>query len=229
MNKISLYVLLILIYLGISKSFSPSEKKTLYLANEKYYASLFRGAPISVVLKEYFSAGFLIKTYYHRYIIIHAFKSPEEIVIRTSKEFWEQNLRNKGMSLFRRGEREFKTSSIPMPPGSLFIGDPAYGTWDITKYGAKVWKFHRTYKNFPTLFGWGEFRPTLDFYQRMKIFQSDSKPYYGPESEFGTDGSITDLEEEQELEDEHNLKEESIVDTLKSYFRIPKWEQKLDE
>lgn len=221
MNKISIFVLLILIYLGISKSFSPSEKKTPFLANEKVFNNYFSGAPISVILLDSFSSGFLIKTYHHRYKIVHAFRIPEEIVVRTSKKFWKQNLKNHGMSLFRRQERTLKTSSVPMPPGSLFIGDPAYGTWEITDYGSKEWRFHRTYKSFPDIFGWKDFRPSLDFYQKVRIFQSNERAYYGPNNEFGNlNSKDTEIKILAKVTDMLPQLKELVV----SYFTLPEWD-----
>lgn len=223
MNKISIFVLLILVYLGISKSFSPSEKRTAYLSNELVFNNYFTGEPVSVILLDSLSSGFLIKTYHHKYKIVHAFKIPEIITVRTSKKFWNENLENHGMSLFRRKERTLETSTVIMPPGALFLGDPAYGTWELTNYGSKVWKFHRTYKNFPQIFGWGEFKPDLDFYQRMKIYQSNEKPFYGPKNEFGTQGT-TRIKKKIKIQKQRVLPKVSTI--LKEYFQIPSWDEK---
>lgn len=226
MNKISLYILLILIFLGISKSFSPSEKRTIHLENEKVYVNIFKESPTTMILLESFSVGFIIKTYYQRYKIVHAFKSPEEIIIRTSRKFWEKNLKNHGMSLFRRDERNIAYTT-PMPPGAIFIGDPAYGTWELTDYGAKAWVFHRTYKSFPTLFSWGRFVPTQEFYQKMKLYENDRKPFYGLQNEFGTNGTISKDFLEYNFEDDKVTI--SFRDLLKSYFSLPSWEKKNNE
>lgn len=226
MNKFSFYILLILIFLGISKSFSPSEKRTIHLENEKVYVNIFHESPMTLILLESFSVGFIIKTYYQRYKIVHAFKTPEQIILRTSKSFWEKNLKNHGMSLFSRDERN-NTFTTPMPPGAIFIGDPAYGTWELTDYGAKAWVFHRTYKNFPTLLGWGDFDPTQDFYQKMKLYESDRKAFYGLNDEFGTNGTISkNFLEYHFEEDKINI---SVKDLVRSYFSVPDWENKTNE
>jgi len=224
MNKISLYVLLILVYLGISKSFSPSEKKTPYLVNEKVFTNYFKGDPLSVILVDSFSTGLMIKTYHHKYKLVYAFTLPEEIIIRTSREFWQANLNNHGNSLFRRNERANINSTIPMPPGSLYIGNPAYGTWEPTDYGSKVWTFHRAYQNFPKIFGWDEFRPNLDFYQRMKIYQSNEKPYYGPNNEFGTHGLIRRERKDYKRKKKINLP--TLKSTIQKYIWVPQWIKK---
>lgn len=224
MNKISLYVLLILVYLGISKSFSPSEKKTPFLVNEKVFTNYFKGDPLSIILLDSFSTGLMIKTYHHRYKLVYAFAQPEEIIVRTSRQFWQKNLGNHGNSLFRRNERAGVVSTIPMPPGALYIGDPSYGTWVPTDYGSKIWKFHRAYKNFPQIFGWDEFRPDLDFFQRMKIYQNNEKPYYGPNNEFGTNGLIR--RERQNNKEEKKIILPTLKNSIKKYLWFPKWNSK---
>ncbi len=67
MNKISLYILLILIFLAMSKSFSPSSQGAPFVVDERVYSNFFQGAPLSVVLVDSFTTGFLIKTYFHKY------------------------------------------------------------------------------------------------------------------------------------------------------------------
>ncbi|WP_040314766.1 hypothetical protein [Bacteriovorax sp. BAL6_X] len=222
MNKFSLYVLLILLYLGISKSFSPSEKKTIFVPNANAYANIFKGSPISVILERDFSTGALIKTYHHRYQIIHAFKAPQRINVRISREFFLENQANIGMSLFRRYENDV-SSTVPMPPGSIYIGSPAYGTWRTSDSGQKVWRFHRTYKNFPQLFHWGDFTPTYEFYRRMIVLEKANSPFYGLNNEFGTKGSVTSTHYVFKKKSENKT---TINDILKKYTSLPKWEQK---
>lgn len=244
MNKISLYVLLILIFLGLSKSFSPSEQRTPYLANEQVYSDFFFGAPLSIILVDSFKTGFLIKTYFHRYKIVHGFKIPEEIVVRTSKKFWDKNLPNKGLSLFRRkevlfeepGKKEAKQkyvseleqgheeSTVPMPPGILYVGDHAYGRWRLIDSGEKVWTFHRAYRHFPKIFKWGGFRPTQDFQKTAEVYTTQDRPFYGLNNEFGTNGEITKEEFKDTLNtDEHKIE---FIKHILSLFSIPPWENK---
>jgi hypothetical protein len=191
MNKFSIYILLILIFLGISRSFSPSAQGTKYIINEKVYSNFFEGAPLSLILLDSFQTGFLIKTYYQKYKVVHAFKRPSVVIVRTSYDFWEKNKPNRGMSLFRRNERNNIENNIVLPPGSLYIGDLGFGHWEWGDSGEKFWIFHRAYRHFPKMFGWGEYVPTQDFYKLMKSSLSEEKPFYGIGNEFGTDGPIT--------------------------------------
>ncbi|MCK5073575.1 MAG: hypothetical protein KAQ98_09135 [Bacteriovoracaceae bacterium] len=191
MNRISTYIFLTVVYLVLSMSFSHSEKRTFFIRNEKVFSNYFKGTPITVILVDAFRTGFLIKTYYHKYKIIHGFKVPEDKIVRISKEFWKKNLKNLGMSLFRRSEKGHLENVIPMPPGLLYLGDHFYGRWKYINSGEKIWVFHRGYKHFPDVFGWGDFVPNFKFFKKSKIAIENEKSFYGLHDEFGTNGNIT--------------------------------------
>lgn len=214
MNKISLYFLLILIYLGLSKSFAPSEQGTPYIANEHALQHSFPDAPVSVILTDSFKTGFIIHTYFQRYKVIHVFKPAEDIYVRTSEKFWTKHLDHVGMSILRRGEKNSNPNSTPLPPGFLFIGDPAYGSWEYHDSGQKVWQFHNAYKGFPQLLGWGDFLVTEEFYQNGLLYLKNNRPYFGPNNEFGAKGKIT-----QQVYDWTPPSERSFQDTLLEFWR----------
>jgi hypothetical protein len=190
-NKISLYIVLIFLFLILSKNFSPSVQRSDYVENSAAFSEMFIGSFISVVLLRSFQRGFLIKTYYQQYNIIHGFKGPEMVTVRTSQRFWNDSIKNTGMSIFRRQEVGTLESTTPMPPGTLYIGDPAYGRFKRDNSGGKRWFFHRAYRHFPTLFYWGTFRPSYEFFKKMKIFQESQRPFYGLNGEFGNTGAVT--------------------------------------
>jgi len=220
MNKFSLYLILILIYLGLSKSFSPSENKITYIKNEKVFSNFFPTPPVSIILIDHFQTGFLIKTYFQKYRIIHGFKEPYEMVVRTSRQFWKKNYDNLGMSIFRKSEDDGRIQYSPMPPGSLFIGNPAYGTWEY-KEGIKTWAFHKTYRGFIKLFGWNGFTPNYDFYETIKIHESHQNSFYGHNNEFGSNGSITKSNFNFTSVKNTGTKETKIRDYFSSMFSLP--------
>ena len=191
MNKISLYIFLILIFLGLSKSFSPSIQGVLYINDERDFPNYFHEQPISILLLDSFETGFLIRTYFQKYQIVHGFKPPEQILVKTSKEYWLKSNKYIGMSLFRRNEVDGKESLIPMPPGVLFAGDPSFGYWFNEDSGRKIWKFHNAYKHFPKILFWENFKFSREFHKKAYIFESNSKPFFGLKNEFGTEGHIT--------------------------------------
>ncbi|ATH08961.1 hypothetical protein BIY24_13690 [Halobacteriovorax marinus] len=223
MNKISIYILLTLIYLGLSKSFSPSEKRAPHVPNEKIFPSFFFGAPISIILLDSFQTGFLIKTYFQKYKIVHGFKHPETIIVRTSYSFWEKNKGNIGMSIFRRGEKKNTQSDIPMPPGILYVGDPAYGHWEMLNSGEKGWVFHRAYRHFPAIFNWGTFTPTERFYNTAVAFEEHDKTYYGDNNEFGTNGKLSEEKNQLEKEKDEEVRKTDFRERIDRLFHIPSW------
>ena len=94
MNKISIYLLLILTYLGVSKSFSPSKDETLYIPNEHALPSIFKGSPTTVILTDIMEVGLIMKTYIQKYLVIKRFEEPRYITVRTNNEYWEKNIRH---------------------------------------------------------------------------------------------------------------------------------------
>jgi len=193
MYKFFLYTILVIIYLGLAKALSPSELGVQYLQNEKGFHKITPGHNATFILIDTHVTGFLIKTYYQKYRVISGYDNVEEIIVRTSKEFAKRNRHNIGLSLYRENNTEGpqKEEFTPQPPGGLFIGNREYGYWRDTKDGRTIWRFYKTFKNFPKYLGWGKFRPTQEFLQMMKMKASNNEPFYGLNNEFGTEGAVT--------------------------------------
>ena len=223
MNRFSIYALLVLVYLGMSKSFAPAEKITPYIKNQYDLSKYIKNAPVSAILIDYFKAGFIIKTYFHRYKIVHGFTQPETITMRISKNYYQDNILNLGMSLFNRKERLNEETFIPSPPGMLYVDDSFYGKWTYENSGNQIWDFHRGYKHFPELFGWGTFRPTKEFLTQLKINLASEKPVYGTNEEFGLNGTISKEFYKHNQRKIQNI--EKIKYHLKNFLSIP-WQKK---
>lgn len=224
MNRFSLYILLIMLYLGLSKSLAPSEQKADFVQNEQVFASYFQGYPITVLLTDIIEAGFLIKTYYLKMRVINPFESyTEDVVVRTNSEFWEKNKDYIGMTIFRRKDENGPDSTLPMPPGAQFIGDPAYGSWEYEDSGRKVWIFHKAYRRLYSEFFWGDYRPDYDFYSELQSFVKNNAIYFGKNKEFGSDGSVTTenlILKQRRVEQE--ISTTRFVDFIKKYWKFPK-------
>lgn len=190
MNKFILYGILILIYLGLSKSFSPSEYGIGYVNNNDTLKTFVNGSPVSIILTDIHQTGFLIKTHYHKYKIVYGFQSYEELIVRTSKLFSDQQKNYLGMSVFRR-DREGFESTTPLPPGSVFIGDTNLGKWVKHPSGEKRWKFFGAYKNLNTYLGWDQFSPSMKLKNRIQMFMEQDKPFFGDNEEFGLNGTMS--------------------------------------
>jgi hypothetical protein len=191
MGKISIYVLLCLIYVGFSKSVISIHENIPFLKSEKIFDSFFQNAPISVVLIKTFKKGFFLKSYFLKIRVVHGYFPSEDLIIQTSEDFYNKNLYNLGMAIYQRKTLESPGRSIPQPGGSIFIGDLTFGSWKIDHSGDRVWEFHRAFRFFPEILGWGDYRPSLEFYQKLKINETFNRPFYGLTGEFGTSGHIT--------------------------------------
>ena len=168
MNRFVLYFLLTLLYLSLAKSLSPGEYGVSYINSKEALKSVIPGAPLSAILVDRHATGFIIKTYYHKYRIVYGFQTYDEIVVRTSQSLDTEFEPYLGMSIFRRYKDEAKESFIPLPPGSVFVGDKSFGAWKKNKSGEKVWKFFRTYRQIPNYLKWDTFKPTHAIYQTIQ-------------------------------------------------------------
>ena len=189
MYKFFLYSMLIIIYLGLEKALSPSEIGVHYLQNERGFSKLIKGQLSTVILVDTHATGFLIKTYYQKYRVITGYDTVEELIVRTSKEFAKKNLKNIGLSLYRKTDE--KEEFLPVPPGSLYIGNREFGEWKENKKGQIKWSFSRSFKNFPRYLGWGKFRPDENFYEQLRSSVALNQPFYGLHNEFGPEGKVT--------------------------------------
>jgi hypothetical protein len=216
MYKFFLYSMLIIIYLGLAKALSPSEIGVHYLQNERGFSKLIKGPISTVILVDTHATGFLIKTYYQKFRIISGYDSVEELIVRTSKEFARKNLPHIGLSIYRinDGKEEF----VPIPPGSLYLGNHEFGEWKNTKSGEAKWRFNKSFKNFPRYLGWGNFRPSEKFYQEMKTHVALNKSYYGTKNEFGPNGKITQENFPQFFKEER-MKKVELKTLLIQYFK----------
>jgi hypothetical protein len=216
MYKFFLYTILIILYLGLAKALSPSEHGVQYLQNERGFSSLIKGNQSTVILMDTHATGFLIKTYYQKFRVISGYDSVEELIVRTSKEFAKKNLNHIGLSLYRKSDQS--EEFLPLPPGSLYLGNREFGDWKTNKKGATYWKFNKVFKNFPKYLGWGKFRPDIEFYQQMRSSVSLNKPFYGTHNEFGPNGKVT-RESFPHFFREERMKKVDMKTLLIEYFK----------
>lgn len=189
MYKFFLYFILVISYLGLAKALSPSEIGVQYLQNERGFKKLVSQNETTMILVDTHATGFLIKTYYQKYRLISGYDTVEELIVRTNKEFAKKNLKNIGLALYRK--HKDKEEFLPLPPGSMYLGNNEYGYWHTKKNGKTTWRFNKAFKNFPKYLGWGKFRPDQEFYDSLRSHVSMNSPFYGMDGEFGINGKIT--------------------------------------
>lgn len=192
MNRVITYFFLLLLYLTLSKSLSPSDLSLNYINDQSNLDTLIVGSPVSAILADIHSTGFIIKTYYLKLKVIYPLRAYEEIILRTSRAFKEKMTPFIGLSIYERNTTEDEEQSYtPLPPGSVFIGNLKLGRWRQHNSGDRLWRFFRVYRHLPKILGWGDFRPNYSFYSKIKIYKKQQKPFFGLNNEFGIDGKIT--------------------------------------
>ena len=216
MYKIFLYTILMITYLGLAKALSPSEHGVQYLQNERAFPKIIKCNQSTAILIDTHATGFLIKTYYQKYRVISGYDNVEELIVRTSKEFAKKNMKHIGLALFARSDSV--EEYLPLPPGSLYLGNREFGDWKTNKKGKTFWKFSKSFKNYPKYLGWGKFRPDPDFFQQMRSSTSLQQPYYGPNHEFGPTGKITQTSFPQFFREER-MKRVEMKTLLIEYFK----------
>jgi hypothetical protein len=209
MNKIAIYLLLLFSYIGLYKSFSPNETAITSIAAIGEIDEYITSTPATVILENVHSTGSLIKTYYLKMKVVYPFYTPQEIVVRTTKEFARKNIEYIGMSIYRketvkvekskyskyskRKDEEKEVSyTTPVVPGLVYLNKSSFGWWK-RKNKKLTWRFYRTYRDLPTELGWGKFRPTKDFYLIARDSFNNKEIFWGLENEFGPKGKITQL------------------------------------
>ena len=214
----SLYILVIFSFLGLSKSFSLHEKKNSFVKNKQSLSRLLKGKPLSVISVDSFKTGLMIKSYYLKVIVIfpsHRYllrSYVETRIIRVSKQYYGENIGHIGMSIFRRSDKKnVGESSIPMPPGSLYIGDTSYGKWVEHASGKKIWTFHKDYEHFPEWFRWDDFRPDVEFFRVLKMHMENQRPFYGLQKKFGTNKLMA-------VQQQKNSYLNETISKVKEYF-----------
>lgn len=217
-NKIIIYVCLIFLYLGLSKSLSPSELGISYVTNEESLSELIRGAPLSVILTDTHATGFIIKTHYHKYRVVYGFQTYEELIVRVSRNFMLQHQEHIGLSIMHRNSENI-ADFTPLPPGSVFIGDRSFGNWQYNKSTKmKEWRFHRAYRYLPKYLGIEDLDITEKFYDRIKVAEKNQQAFLGFNDEFGIDGKITKKSFPSFFAKE-NKATMDIKEYLKNYFK----------
>jgi hypothetical protein len=189
MNRIALYFLFILAYLAISNSFNPDKMGFLFLTNSFEIEKVVDKYPVTAILTDIQSKGVFFKSHYLRFRIVYGFSGHKEVIIRTNKDFADQNRQYVGMSIFRINS-DGESSSVAQPPGFVFVGNTQFGKWKY-RNGRSQWAFYRFYRHFPNLLGWSEFRPSKKFYREYQNAVANKAVFFGLKKEFGTEGSIT--------------------------------------
>jgi hypothetical protein len=189
MNKVFLYLVFIISYVLMEKTFFPEDYGVQYIKTVTELEPLIEYRPASIILTNIHKKGFLFKSYYLQLRIVYPNYPAVDLIVKTKKKFAEINEKYLGMSIYQIDESG-SVKALAMPPGMIFVGNRTIGKW-VRKEKKSYWEFYRAYDHLPEELGWMKFEPSIDFYQRALEKYREFEPFYGLEKEFGLKGSVT--------------------------------------
>lgn len=138
----------------------------------------------SIVLHDMKEKGNFFKEYLHQYQIVRPEQATETDWLEVPKKLFRRNLPYLGMTIYAKQDGE----EIPKigPPGYEYVGNDRYGSWHTDSGGRSFWVFYGQYRLLSDLLGGGPI-----FRDHHRTYGSRSGPYFGPNREYGTEGSVT--------------------------------------
>ncbi len=126
--------------------------------------------------------------YQKLYVVEDGKEQPESTDwLETSQSDFESMLPLLGMTVYakKNGQESFEAA----PPGYEYVGNSRYGEWQRDSSGGSFWMFYGQYRLMSDLLGWG--RVGRGDYTTYQSHRMSGQPYYGPNKEYGTSGSMT--------------------------------------
>ncbi len=147
-----------------------------------------KGIPTySVILDDMKEEGNFVKDYYHKYKVVTDEKTVNLDWMATSEDDYRRFLPLLGMTVWTK--QDGKENSTPGPAGYEYVGNPRYGSWQQNSSGGSFWVFYGQYRLLSDLLGGGLlYRNNYNTYASRR---SRGVSYYGPNKEYGTNGSLT--------------------------------------
>jgi hypothetical protein len=147
-----------------------------------------KGVPTySVILDDMKVEGTFSKAYSHRYRILMEEETAQTGWLKVSEKYFRRFEPFLGMTIWVK--KEGKESESIGPAGYEYVGNPRYGQWRTDSSGMSFWVFYGQYRLLSDLLGRGPiYRNDYNTYTRHR---SQGRPYYGPQNQYGTNGSFT--------------------------------------
>jgi hypothetical protein len=142
----------------------------------------------SIVLADMQESGNFIKSYSHTYNVITPEKTTPYGPLPVPEKMYDHYKPYLGMTIWSQTKGE--TGENIAPPGYAYVGDPRYGQWSQDSSGRSFWTFYGQYRLLSDLLGLGG-RLFRDQYDTYRGYHSQRRPYYGPNRDFGTGGTLT--------------------------------------
>ncbi|MFQ5822599.1 MAG: hypothetical protein ACE5JB_00925 [bacterium] len=154
----------------------------------------------SIILEDMKEEGNFFKDYFHRYKIVYAEKigNPDSLIYQSQISDWDkvnkreyEKYRNYLGMVLASKSRDSEVTNAQYPPGYQYVGDPRYGNWRRDERGNSFWEFYGKYAFFSHMFGMFGRPIYRSDWNTYRDYRSRGTPYYGPNREYGTNGSYT--------------------------------------
>lgn len=142
----------------------------------------------SIVLADMQTSGNFIKSYTHSYNVVTPERQFDYGPLTIPQKMYDHFKPYLGMTIW--SQKDGKGDESMAPPGYAYVGDPRYGEWRRDSSGRSFWTFYGQYRLLSDLLGMGGriFRNDYDTYRG---YRSSKRPYYGPNQNYGTGGTLT--------------------------------------
>lgn len=147
--------------------------------------SLASAPEYTIVLEDMREEEGFFPKYYHRYKVMQGNRERVSDWVEVQESIYRKYEPFLGMALVAKSNEG--VNDTPHPAGYHYAGNPRYGYWG----GGGFWVFYGQYAMMRSLMGWGG-RPIYQRdYDDYRNYRGRGRPYYGPNREFGTQGSVT--------------------------------------
>ncbi|MBL7021370.1 MAG: hypothetical protein ISR86_12620 [Nitrospinaceae bacterium] len=151
------------------------------MQSEKEYA---------IILHDMREEGNFFPSYYHQYRVDVGEQQTQRPFVEVAESYYKKNEPYLGMAL-RAKTADGVITNTPFPNGYQYVGNPQYGRWREGGSGGGMWEFYGKYMLMSQVMNWAGFGLNRNHYNNYSSFSSRGQPYYGPNREYGTAGTVT--------------------------------------
>ena len=176
-----LFMLVAFFMQGCGIGQNPVEKIQNELQSEKEY---------TIILNDMREEGNFFPSYYHQYRVDIAEQQSMRPFVEVDESYYKKNEPYLGMALVAKAA-DGVTTTTPFPNGYQYVGNSQYGRWRDNGSGGSMWEFYGKYMLMSQVMNWAGFGLSRNHYNDYSSYRGRGQPYYGPQREYGTAGTVT--------------------------------------
>jgi len=182
-GRISLlpFLLTALLFQGCGVAQNPVKKIQSELKGEKEYA---------IILNDMRERGNFFPSYYHQYRVDAGERKSVRPFVEVDKSYYQKNRPYLGMVLASKTV-DGAVSTTPFPNGYQYVGNSQYGRWRDNSSGGSMWEFYGKYMLMSQMMNWAGYGLSRNHYNNYSSYHNTGRPYYGPNRQYGTAGTVT--------------------------------------